>query len=287
MLLAIAYLLSGGVEEQNSFAPPGFIDGKWWSYNPGQFDLKLQVPSPGSCADDMIKISGNMLDDGEKPGWMSTSIESVQKNSCTDWIEKKFPERCKSFDREKWLEDSKLFSKKYREFCIDKYEWPNQKGNYPWVMVTFPEAQSLCESAGKRLCTEDEWTFACEGEEATPYPYGYSRNSEECGIDKQWRKYSQKALTLRGDSACSKELQRLWNGSRSGDHLSCVSSYGVEDMTGNVDEWTVRVRPGEYSSILKGGYWGPVRNRCRPSTRNHAPGHTFYQQGFRCCSNLK
>jgi hypothetical protein len=56
-------------------------------------------------------------------------------------------------------------------------------------------------------------------------------------------------------------------------------------MTGNVDEWTHSVREGERPSILKGGYWGPVRTRCRPATRSHDENHIFYQQGLRCCSD--
>jgi formylglycine-generating enzyme required for sulfatase activity len=57
-------------------------------------------------------------------------------------------------------------------------------------------------------------------------------------------------------------------------------------MVGNVDEWTQKSRPeGKFQSILKGGYWGPVRTRCRPSTRSHNESHVFYQQGLRCCSD--
>ena len=32
------------------------------------------------------------------------------------------------------------------------------------------------------------------------------------------------------------------------------------------------------------GYWGPVRNRCRPMTTDHNMWHSGYQIGFRCCA---
>jgi hypothetical protein len=56
-------------------------------------------------------------------------------------------------------------------------------------------------------------------------------------------------------------------------------------MTGNVDEWTKTARTTGYQSVLKGGYWGPVRARCRPATRAHNEDFVAYQQGFRCCSD--
>ena len=56
-------------------------------------------------------------------------------------------------------------------------------------------------------------------------------------------------------------------------------------MTGNVDEWVVNESGKPYKSGLKGGYWGPVRDRCRPMTTAHAEGFEFYQIGFRCCSD--
>jgi formylglycine-generating enzyme len=65
----------------------------------------------------------------------------------------------------------------------------------------------------------------------------------------------------------------------------CVSSYGVHDMTGNVDEWVVNESGHPYKSGLKGGYWGPVRTRCRPMTTAHNEDFNFYQIGFRCCSD--
>jgi formylglycine-generating enzyme required for sulfatase activity len=56
-------------------------------------------------------------------------------------------------------------------------------------------------------------------------------------------------------------------------------------MTGNVDEWTASVHREGYRSVFKGGYWGPVRARCRASTRAHDEEFYFYQQGFRCCAD--
>jgi sulfatase modifying factor 1 len=71
----------------------------------------------------------------------------------------------------------------------------------------------------------------------------------------------------------------------SGSQAKCKSPVGVYDMTGNIDEWT-RSSVGGRKSILKGGYWGPVRTRCRPSTRAHGEAHVFYQQGVRCCNDV-
>ena len=82
----------------------------------------------------------------------------------------------------------------------------------------------------------------------------------------------------------SAEVARLWQGEASGARASCKSAYGVFDMTGNVDEWVV-IENGTAPrrSGLKGGFWGPVRDRCRSMTDAHAEDFAFYQIGFRCC----
>jgi formylglycine-generating enzyme len=43
----------------------------------------------------------------------------------------------------------------------------------------------------------------------------------------------------------------------------------------------------KYKSGLKGGWWGPVRNRCRPVTDGHNEWHRGYQIGFRCCRDME
>ena len=68
-----------------------------------------------------------------------------------------------------------------------------------------------------------------------------------------------------------------------------MSPYGVHDMVGNVDEWVVNVSQAgkPHLSGLKGGYWGPVRTRCRPMTTAHDETFRYYQIGFRCCGEAQ
>ena len=171
-------------------------------------------------------------------------------------------------------------------FCIDRYEYPNIEGSYPPVYVTWVQAQNLCARAGKRLCTSHEWTFACEGAQMNPYPYGLTRDATACNIDVNVAPNRQ---ALANPQTREAELRRVYRAVPSGSMRRCVSPFGVHDMTGNVDEWVVNPagnmdRP-PFRSGLKGGYWGPVRTRCRPMTTIHGPGFDYYQISFRCCSN--
>lgn len=232
----------------------------------------------GACAPGMIEVAGKM-----KQNFL---LDELQMQACTKWIDKKWPERCGAYDRDKWLALSKDLPTQQLHFCIDRFEYPNRKGEYPIVLVTWYEARDACKAEGKRLCTEDEWTFACEGEEATPYPNGYVRDPEACLNDRPWKQFHGEALTPRNGENAKQELDRLWQGLPSGARPLCKSSFGVYDLTGNVDEWTRSSVVGERPSVLKGGYWGPVRTRCRPATKAHDESHMFYQQGFRCCADV-
>src|SRR5579859_5918495 len=43
-------------------------------------------------------------------------------------------------------------------FCIDRYEYPNQRDAHPTWMLDWYQAQATCESKEKRLCWASEWT---------------------------------------------------------------------------------------------------------------------------------
>lgn len=226
----------------------------------------------GNCPEGMLEVEGDYCGDA--------NIEQ----KCLKYIDPEgvFPRRCAEF-----APTAKCAGKTTKKhFCIDRYEWPNKAGENPVVMKTWYDARDACAGAGKRLCGDTEWTVACEGQERLPYPYGYDRNSEACNIDKPHPDVNEKALGSSDPKVRDAEAKRLWQGEPSGSRPSCVSPFGVFDMTGNVDEWVVNESGTPYKSGLKGGYWGPVRDRCRPMTTVHAEGFSFYQIGFRCCSDV-
>jgi sulfatase modifying factor 1 len=181
-----------------------------------------------------------------------------------------------------------LVAEEHRRFCIDEYEYPNQKGAHPPWMVSWYDAQSSCAAVEKRLCFESEWVSACEGPDKTPFPYGYERDNAKCNIDNTWIRPHLANLYGKDSEAKSKELSRLDQSVPSGALSECVSGFGVHDLTGNFDEWvTADHRYDDKSSwaALKGGAWGHVRNACRPTTTTHPPDFTYYFIGFRCCKD--
>ena len=175
-----------------------------------------------------------------------------------------------------------------KHFCIDKYEYPG-KMQIPTVMVSWYKAKELCEAKGKRLCGNDEWITACEGPEHLPYPYGWERDSTKCNIDHTWMAYNEQKLASNNPTVWGPEVDRLSKRVPSGSMPGCVSPYGIYDMTGNVDEWTVNIteKNRKFMSRFQGGHWAKgARNRCRPATTSHDEKFAFYCEGFRCCKDI-
>jgi formylglycine-generating enzyme required for sulfatase activity len=168
--------------------------------------------------------------------------------------------------------------------CMDEYEWPNQRGGQPAVMMRFTDAEASCASVGKRLCTEIEWELACEGPLVSPWPYGWSVDDGACNTARPYRPVSERKLASDDASVREAETRRAWQGEPSGARPACVSPFGVADQVGNVEEWVASSRPiWPWRSALKGGFWSKPWVGCRGTNENHGPAFRFYEVGFRCC----
>lgn len=264
------------------------VDGTQWQLDaPGGEDMTPGSPSDdetanqGSCPAGMVEAHGAMKRDGPQG-----TVESLQTLACSEWVDHPEAHSCNAFDPVKWEALSAGLPATPMHFCIDRYEFPDHAGEYPVIMVSWFEAQAHCAARGLRLCTEDEFTFACEGPEARPYANGFARDARACVIDHPWRIVDFPLFAERTGLRIQLEIDALWQGEPTGSHRGCVSPFGAYDLTGNVDEWTVSSRGEGLRSILKGGYWGTVHARCRSSTRVHNEWFYFYQIGFRCCSDV-
>jgi len=146
-------------------------------------------------------------------------------------------------------------------------------GNHPVVRVTWNDAQAFCAWLGKRLPTEQEWEKAARGEQGNLFPWGNTFDASKANL---------KASGIRGTVAV-------------GSFPGGASPYGVEDMAGNVWEWTAdpyQGYPGSsyvdefYSDELKvtrGGGWFDDEPQARASNRSAAaPDSANDDLGFRC-----
>ncbi|MEB2313974.1 MAG: SUMF1/EgtB/PvdO family nonheme iron enzyme [Sorangiineae bacterium] len=285
-------LLALGVELTESYSMPRFTWRRWAKLS-WQGDAASLPPLPtepaldsGGCPAGMVRARGALALDAS--GRASTDgVASYQNEACSFWRTRDHGEHglCDRFEPERWRAKVETLPKQLVDFCIDRYEYPNAYGEFPLVVVTFSEAEAFCAKEEKRLCTEDEWTFACEGSEALPYPYGFERDASACNIDVIAPGPTPGMFAPRTTKATARGIDLSWRGKRSGESPRCRSPLGVMDLTGNVDEWTLSSRKYGRRMILKGGHWGPARQRCRPATRGHGPHYVRYDQGFRCCAD--
>lgn len=145
-----------------------------------------------------------------------------------------------------------------KEFCIDKYEYPNIQGEVPLDGVTWLQAWSRCTEEGKFLCSKDQWVRACKGSKSSSFPYGDQYIAGVCNTE---------GTAILPSGSCPQ----------------CVSEFGAFDMSGNVYEWT------SGSNWQNAGFGGWFKSRDFTASCEYtfvpypAPAGLYTYGGFRCC----
>lgn len=110
---------------------------------------------------------------------------------------------------------------------------PEGKLNHPVVYVSYDDAKAYAAWAGKRLPTEAEWQYAAGAADGRPWPWGSDPPSgERCNLN---------------DEATTPVEA----------HPAGASPFGVEDLVGNVWQWTLSLSDnGRHMLVfLRGGSW--------------------------------
>jgi formylglycine-generating enzyme required for sulfatase activity len=176
----------------------------------------------------------------------------------------------------------------FEEVKGKKVKAVSKKGAKPQAYISQVEAKAACEAAGKRLCSNEEWSRACQGKSPTKYPYGDQEVPGRCNGDgTRLHPIAELFGSGTGPFGDMKKMndprlnQLPGTIERSGAKSKCRNSYGVYDMVGNVHEWT-----DDPNGTFKGGYYMDTHRNgdgCNYTTVAHGTSYHDYSTGFRCC----
>ncbi|MDE2706418.1 MAG: SUMF1/EgtB/PvdO family nonheme iron enzyme [Gemmatimonadota bacterium] len=119
-----------------------------------------------------------------------------------------------------------------QEYEIDAYEYPNSRGERP-QSASFFQAARLCAAAGKRLCSPEEWTAACQAGQTRHF----SSIDDLAAYDSRDH-FGVRFCNVPGSAFSYFSSDPTDQLAPSGSFPNCGSASGVFDLTGNIDEWT-------------------------------------------------
>lgn len=152
------------------------------------------------------------------------------------------------------------------------------KSEHPVVQVSQRDADRFCRHYGMRLPTEAEWEFAARGSDGRRFPWGNEPPAQGGAV---------RRANFGTVACCAADASDGYATTAPvGRYPLGRSPFGVDDMAGNVWEWTADKFPGRDGEVaLRGGGWGNNPYCLRVSYRHgNPPDIGLDMVGFRCAA---
>ena len=149
----------------------------------------------------------------------------------------------------------------------------------PWRNLAQAEAAQACAAAGKRLCTGPELGSACSGPGGLAYPYGPVYDPDACNgedHDAQCAAPDTDAPVRTGGT----------RGCPAGAASTCVASAGIDDLSGNLREWSATLASVQTHATHGGGYLDQAPALACAATTALDSTARHPDVGFRCCADM-
>ncbi len=288
-LIGIA-VVAGGKKDDAGNDPPVLTIGK----EGGQASANVPstaapvMPAELKLRPGMVEIPGGSFALGEAPGKNETlkaffidstevTVEAYRKcvaaNSCT-----------KAASSIEWAGASATTQQEWGKLCNSGQA---NRENHPVNCITWEQAATYCKFADKRLPTETEWEFSARGNEGRAFPWGTAPPTQQHAnlCDKKCADFANK-LGIRwtpfdGDDGFEGTAPV-------GSFPTGNSSAGVQDLHGNVAEWTSTelCKSGDHCEeyVVRGGGCHTERTENISMTTRATKKHDFKSMniGFRC-----
>ena len=255
----------------------------------------------------MVHVPAGEFLMGSGEAEVDTAFESCQQTfgDCKrEWFESELPQHQVDLGGF-WINKAEVTNAQYRN-CVEAgacrapttCDWgdptysDSSKTDHPVVCVSWQDAKTYCEWAGKQLPTEAEWEKAARGTDGRKYPWGDDFDGSKvnfCDVNCEfdWK-----------DSGADDGYQRT---APVGSYPEGASPHGTLDMAGNVWEWCQDWYDADYYVIspqrdpqgpssgdyrvVRGGSWYVYETYVRADSRNcSAPDGRVSTFGFRCVS---
>ena len=265
---------------QNVECPAGMVrvDG-------GRFFMGSDDDLPAEKPAHQVKVSAFCMDKFE--------VTSAKYKQCSDSGD------CKRAPKtNEWAGITDADHKTYDPVCTSE---DPARAEHPINCIDWNLADQFCKATGKRLPTEAEWEYAARSSDGRRYPWGDDAPGaaflNACGPEcTAWGKAHDVAMP-----SMHKSDDHFATTAPVGSFPRGASRWGVEDVVGNVWEWTADTY-GAYTTddqgaprgpadgktrVMRGGAWnGAHPDWVRPSFRFHAePTNRSHGVGFRCAKS--